>query len=227
VATQTRSYAAARNKGPVQRAIPSAQKRNETKAAVPSRSGSATRTAPPPSANGKPEPKIIFQKFFRSVGPRTYASQVKELANGNHLLVLTEGKRDEATGEVRKTRLFIYGEDFTAFFRLLHETAAFIRANPLPEEVRERRNRFWAKKAKESRSERSSGWMTAYLDLDKIEPQILEEPKELFATDENQMHVHCWNPCFIVRNPLPNPRSNGSGERRSNTQGFQQSKMHR
>jgi len=98
--------------------------------------------------NGKPEPKVLFQKFFKSVGPRTYATQIKELSNGNHLLVITEGKRDEETGEVRKTRVFVYGEDFTAFFRLLHETAAFIRANPLSEEVRHKRDRFWAKKAK-------------------------------------------------------------------------------
>jgi len=123
-------------------------------------SGSARNGAGNGSVNGnrygksqpKPEPKILFQKFFRSVGPRTYAAQVKELANGNHLLVLTEGKRDAETGEVRKTRVFVYGEDFSAFFKLLHETAGFIRANPLSEEVREKRSRFWAKKEKESRS---------------------------------------------------------------------------
>jgi len=69
-------------------------------------------------SGGKPkvEPKIIHQTFFKSVGPRTYASQVKELGNGNQLLVLTEGKRDDTTGEVRKTRLFVYAEDFAAFF---------------------------------------------------------------------------------------------------------------
>jgi hypothetical protein len=105
-----------------------------------------------PAVNGKPEPKIIFQKFFHSVGPRTYASQVKELPNGNHLLVLTEGKRDEKTGEVRKSKVFVFGEDFSTFFRLLHDTATFIRANPLPEEVRERRAKFWARKSKEARS---------------------------------------------------------------------------
>jgi hypothetical protein len=104
------------------------------------------------ATGGKPEPKIIFQKFFHSVGPRTYASQVKELANGNHMLVLTEGKRDEQTGEVRKSKVFVFGEDFSAFFRLLHETATFIRANPLPEEVRERRAKFWARKSKEAKS---------------------------------------------------------------------------
>jgi Protein of unknown function (DUF3276) len=98
------------------------------------------------------EPKILFQKFFKSIGPRTYAAQVKELANGNHLLVLTEGKRNRETNEIRKTRLFIYGEDFTAWFRLLSETAGFLRANPLPEEVRRRREKFWAKQSREARS---------------------------------------------------------------------------
>src|SRR3984957_20404936 len=83
----------------------------------------------------KPEPKILFQKFFKSVGPRTYVAQVKEVANGNHLLVLTEGKRDDKTGEIRKTRLFTFSEDFVAFFRMLHETAQFIKANPLDPKI--------------------------------------------------------------------------------------------
>jgi hypothetical protein len=101
----------------------------------------------------KAEPKILFQKYFHSVGPRTYAAQVKELSNGNHLLVLTEGKRDKATGEVRKIRLFIYGEDFVSFFRLLHETAGYIRGNPLPEEIRRKRAKFWAKREDKSAAE--------------------------------------------------------------------------
>jgi hypothetical protein len=108
-------------------------------------------------SESKPEAKILFQKFFHSVGPRTYAGQVKELANGNHLLVLTEGKRDADTGEVRKTRLLIFGEDFTAFFKLLAETAAFIRANPLSEEIKEKRRRFWAKKDRDAREESRPG----------------------------------------------------------------------
>jgi Protein of unknown function (DUF3276) len=100
--------------------------------------------------NAKPDPIVLFQKHFKSVGPRTYAAQVKELANGNHLLVLIEGKRDPKTDEVRKTRLFVFGEDFPAFFRMLHETAAFLRANPLSEEVRRRREKFWSRKSKEA-----------------------------------------------------------------------------
>jgi hypothetical protein len=120
---------------------------------VPAKPIPAPRPAPAASATPpKPEPKILLQKFFKSVGPRTYAAQVKELLNGNHLLVLTEGKRDAETGELRKTRLFVYGEDFTSFFRLLHETAAFMRANPVPAEVRERREKFWARKGRNGRN---------------------------------------------------------------------------
>lgn len=99
----------------------------------------------------KPEPKILFQTFFKSVGPRTYASQVKELSNGNRLLVLTEGKRDEASGEVRKTRLFVFAEDFTAYFKMLKESAEFLKANPLPEAVRKKRDKYWAKKREEAK----------------------------------------------------------------------------
>ena len=97
----------------------------------------------------KPEPKILFQKFFKSVGPRTYVAQVKEAANGNHFLVLTEGKRDEKTNEVRKSRLFIYSEDFVAFFQMMHETAAHIKAHPISAAVKAKRDKVWAKKAAE------------------------------------------------------------------------------
>jgi hypothetical protein len=95
----------------------------------------------------KVEPKIIHQTYFKSVGPRTYAAQVKEVANGNHLLVLTEGKRDPATKEVRKTCLYVFSEDFDAFFAMLRESVQFIKAHPVPEEVRQRRQRFWTKQA--------------------------------------------------------------------------------
>jgi hypothetical protein len=90
---------------------------------------------------------ILFQKFFKSVGPRTYAAQIKEATNGNHYLILTEGKRDKDTGEVRKIRLFLYSEDFPEFFRMLSETAHWIKANPVPEEVKKKRTRFWAKQS--------------------------------------------------------------------------------
>ena len=119
---------------------------------APPKGAPAAKTgfAAKPGVAGKPdkaEHEILFQKYFKSVGPRTYAAQVKRANNGNHYLVLTEGKRDDATGEVRKTRLFIFGEDFIEFFRMLHETAQFIKANPVPDEVKKKRQRFWAKKA--------------------------------------------------------------------------------
>lgn len=120
---------------------------------VPARTDAATNRG----SNGKhgtdaqppAEQKILFQKFFKSVGPRTYAAQVKQANNGNHFLVLTEGKRDEATGEVRKTRLFVFSEDFATFFDLLEQTAKFIKAHPVPEEVEQRRRRFWARRNSE------------------------------------------------------------------------------
>jgi len=93
----------------------------------------------------KPEPKILFQKFFKSVGPRTYAAQLKEAANGNHFLVLTEGKRDEKTNEVKKTRLFVFSEDFKDFFAMVQETAKFVAEHPVSPDVRKRREKFWKK----------------------------------------------------------------------------------
>ena len=109
------------------------------------------RNAPPArpaNTNGKAkaETEILFQKYFKSVGPRTYAAQVKIAGNGNHFLVLTEGKRDEKTDEVRKTRLFVFSEDFPEFFRMLHETATFIREHPVPEAVKRKRQAFWARR---------------------------------------------------------------------------------
>ena len=104
------------------------------------------RTAfPRQSKKPKPEPKILFQEYFKSVGPRTYAAQVKQAANGNHFVVLTEGKRDEKTNELRKSRLFIYSEDFSAFFRLLQSTAQFCKANPVDPKVKAKRDKVWAK----------------------------------------------------------------------------------
>lgn len=113
--------------------------------AAQSEKGPANQARSGPGA-AKPEAEILFQKFFQSVGPRTYAAQVKRAGNGNHFLVLTEGKRDEATRELRKIRLFLFSEDFGKFFQMLHETAKFIREHPVPEEIKEKRARFWAKK---------------------------------------------------------------------------------
>ena len=115
--------------------------------------GNRPRPRPGGPTAEKAEHEILFQTYFKSVGPRTYAAQIKKASNENQYLVLTEGRRDEKTGEVRKARLFVYSEDFTAFFRMLQETAQHLRAHPVPEEVKQRRARFWAKKE----SGRSSG----------------------------------------------------------------------
>jgi tRNA A37 N6-isopentenylltransferase MiaA len=100
------------------------------------------------SSKPKAEPKIIHQAFFKSVGPRTYAAQIKEIANGNHLLVLTEGKRDEQTNEVRKTRLFVYAEDFPEMFKMLDEARAYIEAHPVSKAAQAKRQKFWEKQNK-------------------------------------------------------------------------------
>jgi hypothetical protein len=99
----------------------------------------------PPAVATKPDAEILFQKYFKSVGPRTYAAQLKKAGNGNHFLVFTEGKRDENTMEIRKTRLFVFSEDFAEFFKMLHETACFIRQNPVPDDVRKKREKYWAR----------------------------------------------------------------------------------
>ena len=101
--------------------------------------------SPPTSKPPAADHEILFQQWFKSVGPRTYAAQLKKAKNGNHFLVLTEGNRDKETDQIRKTRLFLYSEDFAAFFKMLHETAVFIRENPVPEGIRKRQERRWAK----------------------------------------------------------------------------------
>ncbi len=106
---------------------------------APAQRKSSTQTGP------KPEPKILFQKYFKSVGPRTYAAQVKEAGNGNHFLVLTEGKRDDKTGDLRRISLLVFSEDFPAFFELVEQAQQFIAANPVPQEVRKKREEFWSK----------------------------------------------------------------------------------
>jgi hypothetical protein len=113
--------------------------------------GLASR-APDPSkkpAGSQPpaEHEILFQQFFKSVGPRTYVAQVKRANNGNHYVVLTEGKRDGKTQDVRKVRLFVFSEDFDEFFKLMSGAAAFVRAHPVPKDVKAKRERFWAKQA--------------------------------------------------------------------------------
>src|SRR5690242_14112327 len=106
---------------------------------------STASTLPPPAKRTSEDHEILFQDWFKSVGPRTYAAQVKKANNGNHYLILTEGRREEKTGEIRKNRLFLYSEDFIAFFKMLHETAVFVREHPVSPEVKKRQERRWAK----------------------------------------------------------------------------------
>jgi len=114
---------------------------------------SPTRPAPAAPVAAKKsfdDHPILFQKFFKSVGPRTYAAQVKQVSNGNHYLILTEGYRKPDSDEVRKSRIFLYSEDFVEFFRMLHETAQWIKSNPVPNEVKQKRERFWKKQNAEN-----------------------------------------------------------------------------
>ena len=119
---------------------------------TPSRNGTpaaSSRQSAAAAAAAK-EPKILFQKHFKSIGPRTYATQVKENDKGNQFLVLTESKRDPASGEVKKTKVFVYSEDFAQYFRMLHETAQFIKAHPVSDEIKLKRQRYWARKEAEA-----------------------------------------------------------------------------
>ena len=120
---------------------------------TPSRNGTAaasSRTSPSAAAAAAAkDPKILFQKYFKSVGSRSYAAHLKENDKGNQFLVLTESKRDAATGETKKSKVFIYSEDFAQYFRMLHETAQFIKAHPVSEEVKLKRQRYWARKEAE------------------------------------------------------------------------------
>src|SRR4051812_24113999 len=79
--------------------------------------------------------KILYQAYFKSVGTRTYAAQVKEAGNGNHFILLTEGRRDKDTGELRKTSVIIFSEDFEEFFKLVSGTTKFVREHPVPQDV--------------------------------------------------------------------------------------------
>ena len=99
------------------------------------------------SQRPKKEPRLLFQKQFRSVGPRTYSAQVMEAGNGNQYIVLAEGKPDDQTGELRQTRLFVFSEDFDEFWNLLRDVARFTRDNPIAAEVRAKREAFWKKQS--------------------------------------------------------------------------------
>ena len=109
----------------------------------------AVRPKARPHGEKQPDP-ILFQTYFKSVGPRTYAAQMKRAGNGNHYLVFTEGKREKATNEVRKTSLFVFSEDVPAFFKMLKETAEFVRSRPVPADVAAKRQQFWKRGDKDA-----------------------------------------------------------------------------
>ena len=132
--------------------MPAISERRKPSSQNPGASAAVKSRPQSPASAPKPEPEILFQKYFKSVGPRTYAAQLKQAGNGNHFLVLTEGKRDDKTGDIRKTKLFVFSEDFAEFFRMLHETAKFIRENPVPENVKIKREKFWAKQNGDSKA---------------------------------------------------------------------------
>lgn len=134
---------------PAKRYFKPARDGNGSPKGEPAKRGAFSGASNGPKGAYLDDAKILFQSYFKSVGPRTYAAQLKEVANGNHVLVLTEGRRDKNTGEVRKTKFLVWSEDFRSFFDLLRETAAFIKTNPVPEEVRERQAKRWAKEEKE------------------------------------------------------------------------------
>jgi len=119
--------------------------------AGPAKTAPATASAAPAhlqtakAAADKPEHAILFQKYFKSVGTRTYVAQLKVATNGNHYLVLTEASRIKGTDDIRKTRVFIYSEDFKAFFQLIAESQGYIATNPVPADIAQERATFWRK----------------------------------------------------------------------------------
>ncbi|MBC7783120.1 MAG: DUF3276 family protein [Burkholderiales bacterium] len=106
--------------------------------------GSVSAGAPEPqNVPRKPDHSILFQTFFKSVGSRTYAAQIKQATNGNQYMVVTEGRRDKNSDDVRKMRINIFSEDFEAFFDLLRQTARYIKEHPLSAEFQAERKKFW------------------------------------------------------------------------------------
>lgn len=116
-----------------------------TRVATPSPTKPVAPAKPVDNVPEKPEHAMLFQQYFKSVGTRTYVAQLKVATNGNHYLVLTEASRVKGTDEVRKTRIFIYSEDFKAFFDLLSAAQKFISRNPVPSDVAAKQSAFWRK----------------------------------------------------------------------------------
>ena len=101
-------------------------------------------------SDARPEPRILYQSYFKSVGTRTYAAQVKEASNGNHFITLTEGRRDEKTGELRKIYVMVWSEDFEQFFKLIADTSKFVREHPVAKDVADRQARMWERRRNEA-----------------------------------------------------------------------------
>ena len=114
-------------------------------AATMSRADEKSARKPDANSTDRPERKILYQTYFKSVGTRTYAAQVKEAGTGNHFIVLTEGKRDKQTGELRKSNLIVFSEDFEQFAKLIGDTMQFVRAHPVPPDVVAKQAKFWQK----------------------------------------------------------------------------------
>jgi hypothetical protein len=47
---------------------------------------------------------------------------------------------------VRKTRIFVYGEDFDSFIDLLRHAAVWIKQHPVSDEFKQKRRQFWQKR---------------------------------------------------------------------------------
>jgi hypothetical protein len=149
---------------------------SKANAVLPSR---AAPTKPTSSRAAKSDHKVLFQKYFKSIGPRTYGVQIKESNKGNHYIVLNENRRDITTSDVKKTRMFIYSEDFAHYFRMLHETAQFIKTHPVPEEIKLRRQRYWARKEAEAATaaREAAERQAAAASAKPIRPQKVAPPK--------------------------------------------------
>lgn len=79
----------------------------------------------PPRDNNSTDP-VLYQKWFKT-GAQTYAVQIGADRQGRRSMILTEGRRDVQTGQVEKIRFLVGPRDLVPFFRMLHETAVFLR----------------------------------------------------------------------------------------------------
>lgn len=118
----------------------------------PSPPGATTGVLKPASIQPKPheivhlpstDPETLFQAYFKSIGPRRYAAQLQRASNGNHYLVLTESKPDKETKELRRTKLYIYSEDFDAFFNLMRHAFHGTKEHPVPANIAAKQQAYW------------------------------------------------------------------------------------